>query len=292
MAECLLKLLKPFFNATRMLSGKSYPTLMLACPILKYVKNEINRPHLFNNIFTQYGKLGFNDEPTLEFVEAARTFLDNAFCCHFSSLLPQVKSAALLHPGLFISTGLEAANCQVCTDFLVSEMMQLHQENASTSTDSNTEDLTSVTTTQAQELEVLEGSGSGSLDGNAFFFDGLFGESDENNNTQSVLAANYDETHLKLQCITELNKYFKKMKTEPSSTRHPLAWWRKHRATYPLLAQVACKWLGCTCSSVPSERAFSTGSNTVTNKRASLGKDNVRDIIFLHDNWKNIKFEN
>ncbi|EGZ22139.1 hypothetical protein PHYSODRAFT_492443 [Phytophthora sojae] len=90
-------------------------------------------------------------------------------------------------------------------------------------------------------------------------------------------------------CERELEKYIersseakanKKDKTPPS----PLLWWKEHHSEFRTLAPLARKWLGCTASSVPSERAFSTAGNTITKRRGALNADTVRDLIFMAQN--------
>lgn len=94
---------------------------------------------------------------------------------------------------------------------------------------------------------------------------------------------------LKRDCERELEKYIersseakanKKDKTPPS----PLLWWKEHHSEFRTLAPLARKWLGCTASSVPSERAFSTAGNTITKRRGALNADTVRDLIFMAQN--------
>jgi hypothetical protein len=64
----------------------------------------------------------------------------------------------------------------------------------------------------------------------------------------------------------------------------PFIWWRVHEKRFPVLAIVACKWLGCVATSVPSERAFSTSGNIVTARRCSLAPSLVRDLVFIAEN--------
>jgi len=53
-----------------------------------------------------------------------------------------------------------------------------------------------------------------------------------------------------------------------SNRDDPLDWWKHNRARFPLLAVHARKFLGCSPTSVPSERLCSgAGSSTVTGER-------------------------
>lgn len=55
-----------------------------------------------------------------------------------------------------------------------------------------------------------------------------------------------------------------------------LGWWRRRAEDYPHLGRVARDYLAIPATSVPSERAFSTGADLITKKRGSLGEDTVR----------------
>ncbi|GJJ67751.1 hypothetical protein EMPS_00097 [Entomortierella parvispora] len=62
----------------------------------------------------------------------------------------------------------------------------------------------------------------------------------------------------------------------------PFHWWRENKDEYPLMAQLARKYLAMPATSVASERMFSFAGNTVTDKRTRLTSDTVSDIVFSH----------
>ena len=62
------------------------------------------------------------------------------------------------------------------------------------------------------------------------------------------------------------------------------AWWKEHKALFPLLSILAGKYLSSPPSSVESERTFSIGGNIVTRNRARLRSDNAERLIFLNAN--------
>ena len=64
----------------------------------------------------------------------------------------------------------------------------------------------------------------------------------------------------------------------------PLKWWQDHRSSYPILAQLACKYLSIPSISVPSERLFSDAGNHISAKRTKLSPDLVNQILFLKRN--------
>ncbi|KAJ8578531.1 hypothetical protein ON010_g668 [Phytophthora cinnamomi] len=73
-------------------------------------------------------------------------------------------------------------------------------------------------------------------------------------------------------------------KTKPTMLENPLKWWKSNAGDFPLLSPVVIKYFGVAATSVPSERCFSSAGNAITSRRNKLTGDNVRDIIFLHNN--------
>ena len=62
---------------------------------------------------------------------------------------------------------------------------------------------------------------------------------------------------------------------------HPLEWWRNESSQYPLVAQLARRYLSVCATSVPAERVFSCGGNIVSDKRSCLKPDKVDNVVFL-----------
>ena len=68
------------------------------------------------------------------------------------------------------------------------------------------------------------------------------------------------------------------------TSRDPLDWWKQNSDRFPLLSVLVRKYL-CICgTSVPSERAFSSGGYIVDPHRARLLPSNVNMLIFLSKN--------
>ncbi|CAB4493134.1 unnamed protein product [Rhizophagus irregularis] len=72
----------------------------------------------------------------------------------------------------------------------------------------------------------------------------------------------------------ELEEYLRKpavaFKTDP------LQWWKTHKATYPHLANMARDFLAIPGTSVPVERIFSGGTDLITKRRSSLGRETIQ----------------
>ncbi|KAI4799905.1 hypothetical protein KUCAC02_016443 [Chaenocephalus aceratus] len=68
--------------------------------------------------------------------------------------------------------------------------------------------------------------------------------------------------------------------------KNPLQWWKENETKFPSLAVVARSYLAAPATSTPSERLFSAAGNIVSKKRASLTKEHVDMLTFLHSNSK------
>jgi hypothetical protein len=64
----------------------------------------------------------------------------------------------------------------------------------------------------------------------------------------------------------------------------PFAWWAANKAQYPILHQIAMKYLSIPATSVPSERLFSDANNLVTYQRTRLDSSVINQIMFLKRN--------
>ena len=75
---------------------------------------------------------------------------------------------------------------------------------------------------------------------------------------------------------------------EPCCKTDVLDWWRQKEQFFPLLSQLARKYLCVPASSVPAERIFSTAGYLINNKRACLRAEHVDMLIFLNKNMKQL----
>ncbi|CAK1595966.1 unnamed protein product [Parnassius mnemosyne] len=71
----------------------------------------------------------------------------------------------------------------------------------------------------------------------------------------------------------------------------PLEWWRKHRFTYPYLAQLFKKYGNIMATSVPCERVLSKTGLIINDRRTRLASSKVKQLGFLNVNLNKHRFE-
>jgi len=86
----------------------------------------------------------------------------------------------------------------------------------------------------------------------------------------------------------ELDSYFK-LPALPKAKMDVLAWWKVQEPVFPLLAEIARKFLCVPASSSPSERLFSASGNICTKLRSSLDPTNLELLVYVHENGSKVK---
>ena len=64
----------------------------------------------------------------------------------------------------------------------------------------------------------------------------------------------------------------------------PLEWWKAHVREFPLLSQLARRYLATPASSAPTERLFSKAGQVVSSKRVLLKPNKANMLVFLAEN--------
>jgi len=72
--------------------------------------------------------------------------------------------------------------------------------------------------------------------------------------------------------------------TTTSREDKPLQYWGVNKVRFPTLAQMSRRYLSAPCSSVESERLFSSVSHIVDENRNRLTADNAEKLLFIKKN--------
>ena len=270
--ECILKLLYPFEAATTLLSGETYGTMVLAFPTLRIIKRNISNDQIFDDVVQNYESSGEDVSKELVFMKQVREYILNHFCARFTNIPVSVIACSVLHPSFAAMKHLRPEEKRGAEHFIINEMMDM----AATRTASPLPD----------KSDVIDLASSPTNNGSELIFEMMGTACDDD--VCGSLDETRDKVTLRLNCVKELQSYLEIAKRTTSKMQCPKGWWKANHGPFKLLSPVARKWLGCLCSSVPSERAFSTSGNTITVKRSSLSDSMVRDIVFLHDNCKGL----
>jgi hypothetical protein len=86
----------------------------------------------------------------------------------------------------------------------------------------------------------------------------------------------------------ELDQYFQYVPCQDFKI-NPLDWWKQHDTIFPVMAQLARKYLSIPAASVASERMFSIAGNFVTAKRNRLTDEGVSDLVFSNNALKTLQ---
>jgi len=79
----------------------------------------------------------------------------------------------------------------------------------------------------------------------------------------------------------ELHKY-KSMADKISHNQDPLLWWKYNEKKYPVVSQMAKKYLSVIATSVPCERLFSEAGQVISKRRNRLSPNRVNQLLFLN----------
>lgn len=81
-------------------------------------------------------------------------------------------------------------------------------------------------------------------------------------------------------------KEYEKYELEPllAKSENIYLWWNTNKTRYPMLSEMARKYICIPATSTPSERVFSTAGNIVSAKIANLLPENVNKLVFLYQN--------
>ncbi|KAF1316579.1 Electron transfer flavoprotein beta subunit, partial [Globisporangium splendens] len=270
--KCLLVILNLFAVATELLSGDRYPTLALAFPCLRAIKCELQNVEMFGHEAALVGDLPFLTR-ALRLMNGVRAAVLDLFLTRFTNV--DLLWVSYLDPRLTEMTHLKPDEIAEAKNYLINAAMEIAVlSSPARPADDGTSTITSPMPTPKKAKTNIYAAVFGTR---ATMVNG-----DQNSEK--------GEHILRTRCESEFHLYLEDT-ASVGIDQDPLSWWKSHTGKFPILAKLARKWLGCVATSVPSERAFSTGGNTVTAKRCSLSPDLVRDLVFISENCPEFKHQ-
>jgi hypothetical protein len=105
----------------------------------------------------------------------------------------------------------------------------------------------------------------------------LLGDSPVADGAVARSTAEYSKQHITAEVHSFLNTQHR-----AEEARCPLEFWRQKEMQWPLLAVVAARVFTVMVTSCEAERTFSTAGNICTDRRARLTKQQVDDMVFIH----------
>ena len=250
--EQLVDILKPFNDATEILSGDLYPALGIVQPVFYRFMSEVltSKPEdrdvvkkikdaIRQNLSTRY------QEEQIETMLLVAMYLDPRF--KKAPMLTAMKKASMKS---FIKYELE-------TYILNDRRLQRAEASCVEQETSGLFELES--RSKRTKLE------------------NFFGDTFVQSSSDEVSAAEAAEA--------ELQKYELE---DPLSldSKKPLQWWKERQVNYKFLSILAKRFLCITSTSVPSERLFSSAGNLLSERRSRLSPENVEKLLFLYENNK------
>ncbi|KAL0159478.1 hypothetical protein M9458_043203, partial [Cirrhinus mrigala] len=90
------------------------------------------------------------------------------------------------------------------------------------------------------------------------------------------------QTDEEITIVSQINQYLAEAVMPRSG--QPFAYWQANKGRFPALAQAARAYLCSPCTSVDSERLFSTAANVIDDKRNRLTSKNAEMLIVIKRN--------
>lgn len=107
--------------------------------------------------------------------------------------------------------------------------------------------------------------------------------------TSSTMAITREKKLYKSNIKEELEMYLNLSLI--SRTDNPTIWWKEKKEVFPILKEMAKKFLSAPASSVYSERTFSEVGNIYDESRSNLLPRNAEKLLFIHHNLPLLNFQ-
>lgn len=248
----LCKVLKPFDEATKAMSGEDYMTASTIIVMTRCLRESCNQLLLegftviTNNVITA---LRTGLDKRLEGVERSRTF---SIC---TILDPRYKM------NVFSDTNEAAKAKKMLEEILATDIRRRHGENQPQPQQS---------TSTSASIPVRDKFSPWSI-------------------LSNIVGTQQQQVGTPLSCaIKEINSYLKDnilpMFNDSGKFNCPLQWWQLNRHIYPNLAILLRKYGNIMATSVPCERIFSKTGLTINNRRTQLKTNKVAQLMYLNVN--------
>lgn len=272
-AVLLVEALRPFLDATTIVSATRYPTLSMVIPLLDGITDVLH------------------DEETAESIPCLRTALMQELNDRFSyvrnSSIHYV--ATVVDPRYKLIPVTDEFHAVQAQTAVVSAMARGSARLMSALTSNNELNINQSQNSQHQNLSVASTAGAGEQSNMVLH---LSCQQSEGNRAKLSLWDKFDrlvssQHQTRRQSTTEcyqqeLQLYLNEPVIERSSC--PFRWWSLNKARFPSLATVAREFLAIPCTSVPTERLFSKAGEIITKKRSSIKPMKADQTIFLMEN--------
>lgn len=110
-------------------------------------------------------------------------------------------------------------------------------------------------------------------------------DSDTDNTSSSMIGQYFSKRRRVGGISAELSEYLQEETVAVISCPNPLDFWSQRQGSFPILAKFARIVLAVPATSTPSERAFSLGGITMTDRRASMSIETLKVLMCLNS-WK------
>jgi len=246
------KVLSPFEEATRAISGEQYMTASLTivivqglqnvCELMKKCNYSQRTNGLINNLVT-----GMNDRQSWGNIEKSNTLGKCTF------LDPRFKNVPYVSNDSMLNT--------IKNDIIdsTSQLISLTRSE--------------VTTTSNIELSTSLGSTSQPKEKTFSIWETI--------DTQVTHMQPVERTS-KSRAIIEVQRYMEEALVPRNS--NPLIWWKEQKHNFPFLSILARRMLCCLSSSVPCERVFSKAGLVLSDRRCRLNSKKAQMLLFLNQN--------
>jgi hypothetical protein len=278
--EGLCIILEVFLTATEQLSGEKYSTFVLAVPVLRRVKQYLENETLLTkyngapearNFFEKYGEERFLPS-VIYTLNIIRQGLLSSFKKRFTGMTIDILWTTILDPKCRSLKHLTATEKELARKKLIDEVVLIattqswkykNRKIPSCSGSRNQQTKNMIDTLDIFDSPVRSVS---NVDGH---------EDEENEVNQ----------HLQIQSAKrEVEIYLDLESTVVLSEEQSLSWWRDHKNQFPIIAELARKWLSVTATSTPSERVFSDCGLALTAKRSRMKGNVLQDQIMIRRN--------